>query len=587
MKKFSSIAVLLGFLGIFVLASSVRIVNLSNVPPGINRDEAALGYTAYSLLKTGRDEYGIKWPISLKSFGDYKLPVYAYLTIPFIATFGLNEFAVRLPSVLAGIFTVLLTYLIAKELFKKSSIALVASLVLAISPWHIFFSRVASEVNMAVFITAFAFYLFVKADKYLWFLPISSVLLAFTLFTYHGNHVFTPLLLGLLIIYNRKLFFSKIGIFSLVLFIALSAVIYKETLFTADRTKITGLLSINDPAIIHAKIEQNRLIYKNPFWGKIVNNKYIFFVEQFIYSYIRAFSPEFLFIKGGTNKQHNLPDFGNLYPIEIIFIFGGLYLMFKNREKYAPILFWWILLSPIGASLTKDAPHSARQFVIFPAVTLIIAYGIYKIANLFKKRFSYYSFIVTIGLVYIGSLFLFISKYFIVFPYKGYIDWGKGYKELVEKTVKYKKDYKEIFIARPDYSPYIYYLFYEKSDPVAVQKQLKRYPPTDEGFVHVAEFDDIKYQKLDWTDELLTPDRLYIDWVEGIPRGATKSAIIISKTELASLKKKNTDLTGIELGVLIRTKIVDMVLTPDGQPLFYLIGTFLATPSGTSHENLQ
>src|SRR5438874_1717900 len=100
---------------IVFLASILRFWNLGSVPPSLEWDEAALGYNAYSLLHTGRDEYGTLLPLNLKSFGDYKPAVYAYLDVPFVAIFGLNEFAVRLPSALAGIGLVIVIYFLMME----------------------------------------------------------------------------------------------------------------------------------------------------------------------------------------------------------------------------------------------------------------------------------------------------------------------------------------------------------------------------------------------------------------------------------------------------------------------------------------
>ena len=85
---------------IVLLAAVIRLWQLDSNPPGLTWDEAALGYNGYSIMQTGRDEYGSFLPLSLKSFGDYKPAVYAYLTIPFIAILGLTEWAVRLPSAL-------------------------------------------------------------------------------------------------------------------------------------------------------------------------------------------------------------------------------------------------------------------------------------------------------------------------------------------------------------------------------------------------------------------------------------------------------------------------------------------------------
>ena len=87
---------------VIVLAILIRVVNLSSVPPHLTPDEAALGYNAYSILKTGRDEHGAFLPIVFKSFGDYKPGLYVYLTVPFVGLMGLNEFSVRFPSALMG-----------------------------------------------------------------------------------------------------------------------------------------------------------------------------------------------------------------------------------------------------------------------------------------------------------------------------------------------------------------------------------------------------------------------------------------------------------------------------------------------------
>src|SRR3990167_9117761 len=97
---------------IFLLGFILRIIFLDIAPPGFNADEAALGYNAYSLIKTGKDEWGISFPLVFKSFSDYKPGLYVYMAIPFIAALGLNELAVRLPSVLLGAFSIILIYLL-------------------------------------------------------------------------------------------------------------------------------------------------------------------------------------------------------------------------------------------------------------------------------------------------------------------------------------------------------------------------------------------------------------------------------------------------------------------------------------------
>src|SRR3989338_6493487 len=114
----------LPLIGVVFLALVLRFYQLGQNPPSLDWDETAHGYNAYSILKTGRDEYGYKFPLSFRSFDDYKPPVYTYLVVPSIFVFGLNDFAVRMPSAFLGVLAVIFTYLMVYELFKNRKIAL-------------------------------------------------------------------------------------------------------------------------------------------------------------------------------------------------------------------------------------------------------------------------------------------------------------------------------------------------------------------------------------------------------------------------------------------------------------------------------
>ena len=131
----------LTFLVIIILAALLRLYNLNSVPLGFSEDEASTGYNAFSILKTAKDETGKFLPLTFESFGDYKLPVPVYLTVPFIAVLGLNELAVRLVPALFGILTILLIFLLTQKLFKNQNVSLISAFLLAVSPWHVQLSR--------------------------------------------------------------------------------------------------------------------------------------------------------------------------------------------------------------------------------------------------------------------------------------------------------------------------------------------------------------------------------------------------------------------------------------------------------------
>lgn len=570
---------------ITLLAWGLRFYKLADVPPGLNRDEAAIGYTAFSLLETGKDEYGKAYPLSFKSFGDWKVPVYFYLAMPFIRVFGLTEVAVRLPSALLGTVTVLLVFILIQKLFYQfkqvNTIALLGSLFLAISPWHIFMSRNASESNTAVFFVTLSLIFFLKSFKKPWFLIISFSVLSLSIFTYHGNHIFTPLLfIGLNIIYRNELKKNRYLISSILIFLFLSALIFSQTLFSADKTKISGLFPLGDDSLVYENIVKRRLEYpRQTFLVKILHNKPVYLVKTVVINYLKSISPEFLFISGGTNSQHNIPGFGNLYLWEAFVWPIGIIALILIYKKSGLFLLWWLLISPVAGSITKDAPHTNRMMGILPLPAIITALGVYTIAVFLDKIKFRITGKVIIFLIIAGNFLVFTDQYFNHFPYVSAKDWGNVYKQMVSEVTRIGNRYQGVVIAKPEVSPYIYFLFYDQINPSKFQNEVIRYPETAEGFQHVKKFANYNFEKINWTNELFLPNRLLIDWADGLPEIATHSAQIITQADLDRLNSQGWDTGGIKTGDLIISRIVDTIYLPDKTPYLYLIETLKSAPT--------
>src|SRR5258706_5616060 len=96
---------------IIFFGAVLRFTALSQMPPALNWDEISHGYSAYSILKTGHDEWGQLLPVTnFRAYGDYPLPLNLYLTIPFEVVFGLTTTAIRLPHALLGTLTIVAVY---------------------------------------------------------------------------------------------------------------------------------------------------------------------------------------------------------------------------------------------------------------------------------------------------------------------------------------------------------------------------------------------------------------------------------------------------------------------------------------------
>src|SRR3989339_356330 len=198
---------------IIILGAVLRLWGLGENPPGLYWDEVSLGWNAYSVLKTGYDEHGRFLPIdTFFAFGDYKPPLYIYAAVPSIWLFGLNEFAVRLPSALAGTLLIVVAYFLADLLRPGLAAArpglyrLLVAFLVAISPWSITLSRVGFESNLAVLFNALGFLFFLyavyRSAKWLPFSVLSFVLAAYT---FNANRVLSQLFLVVFsLVYYKK-----------------------------------------------------------------------------------------------------------------------------------------------------------------------------------------------------------------------------------------------------------------------------------------------------------------------------------------------------------------------------------------------
>lgn len=574
---------------IFLLGFFVRVYHIEQVPPGLNRDEASIGYTAYSLLMSGKDEYGKSWPVSFKSFGDWKLPLYIYTTIPFVKLFGLTDIAVRLPSVLFGSFTIFIAYFLSRELFRgqgknefslwMKKIPILSAFIFALSPWSIHLSRTGSEANFAVFFTSLGLLLHLRFNRNKWNILFGTFFLVLSLYIYHANHIFTLLLfLGLIVIYWRN---YKRGLsfwVSIFIYIILSLFIYSQTLFTADKTKISGLFATSDLALVYANVTLNRLQHtKFPNTvASFFHNKLLYTAEYTIRNYIKSYSPEFLFINGGDNTQHNIPDFGNFYLWEAPFLLLGVAYLISQKNQHKNLLIYWLLIAPAAASITKDAPHTARMAVVMPLLEILIAYGFLSFIRIYvfnKKKYSYLS-IFTLIILFIFNFAIWNDQYFIHFPQTRAATWGEGYTRLIA-YLNQNGDFgaSEVVMTRPEYSPYIYFLFYNKIDPIHFQDSVVRYAQTDEGFQHVAKFDNYYFRNIDWTDDLVIPNNLYIAWSDQVPGSATNSAVLVTSAVLQQLRNNNKDTSNLKIGDIVFTQKVGDIKLQNGDSMFTLIKT--------------
>jgi hypothetical protein len=168
-KKYQSIILILLILG---LAAFFRLCQIDSMPPGLYPDEAINGNDALTTLQT--NQWKVFYPENNGREG-----LFIWLLAWSFKIFGPAVWSLRLVSAIIGILTVLGLYCLTKQLFN-THIALLSSFFLAISFWHINFSRIGFRGILVPFCLVWSFYFLFKGLNAIrsWQLSSTSIIKA-------------------------------------------------------------------------------------------------------------------------------------------------------------------------------------------------------------------------------------------------------------------------------------------------------------------------------------------------------------------------------------------------------------------------
>lgn len=502
---------------ILVLAAVLRLYKLGEYPIHLTNDEAAIGYNAYSILETGRDEHGALLPVIFKSFGDWKPGLYIYLTVPSVAIFGLNEFSIRLPSAILGIIAVFLVFRVSEKLFKNSNIALASALSLAVLPWHIHFSRGAWEANLALTLQIAGIYYFLKSIEKNRNIIISALMFALSLWSYQSAKLASLIILvGLGIFYRKELFKinKKSLIVSFVMGVLLSLPII-ISLFSgkAGRLEVMSVFSYTRPLdyINETVFDQEDISDKSPLY-LLFHSEQLNLFRGILGRYLNYLSAKFLVFEGDwSNPRHTSEDSGYLLQVSITTFLAGLYVLIKRRySKEIGFVLFLLFTSQIPAALTRDSAHGVRSLGMIIPITIILGLGIYYLLN-FSKRYKYIIItLLTVGYIY--SLSLYLDAYFYQDKYFGAKDNFYGYKQAVYKINEIGDKYNKIIFSQSFDQPYIFFLFYNKVEPSLHQKNASYSEGISGDVGFVTKLGNIEFKPVDWYKDRGENDTLIVGY---------------------------------------------------------------------------
>ncbi|MFZ5376669.1 MAG: phospholipid carrier-dependent glycosyltransferase [Patescibacteria group bacterium] len=465
---------------VLFLALCFRFYKLSEIPRGLNWDEVSYAYNAYSLKETGKDEWGVSWPPFLKAFGDYKPALLSYLQIISFWFFGLTTFAVRFPTSLLGMTSIIALGVFVFSKTKDKWLSLAMMFLLTISPWHVHYSRIAMDpiVGFSFLMIGLAFFV---QKKWL-FKTLGMILLLVSMYTYNAERLLLPVFSGLYLSFLFLKNFLKKKPFKtflvkemwVVVFFGLSAIVFAYlTFFNSAGSRAISVLAIDKVKITE---NVNEIYFRSSVSGlpilRILNNKLVVIGNNFAKGYLLHFSSGFLFFDDNLSPRHAFSKYGNLLLIFIPFFIAGAVKKIRRPDDFSIFMISWLLISPLAAALTTDIPHSGRTLQMVVPIVYFVAVGVFYLIQLTKV-----SLIKKLTITFTLSVLLFNTAlywrdYLIFFPEESGLAFQNNIKQLanfIGDSIT-KNPEQVVYVINAPTDPAIFLAWYLQIDPNSWQK---------------------------------------------------------------------------------------------------------------------
>ncbi len=536
------------FLGILT-----RFYKLGQAPAGLYLDEAAQGYSAYSILKTGKDEFGKSFPVVFRSFTDFKTPIYIYLLVPLIPIFGLSKFTVRFPSFIFSVLSLPLIYLLIRKICSQKiakPLSLLTSLLLAISPWHILFGRTNFECNVALFFFLAGIYFFYQGLKKPSRLLISAIMLAIAIPSYHSQRLITPLMLLLLFIRHRQVLLGPKHRRFVCLGLLIGLLISLPTLSVAFSpgflARASGLNIFSHQRQMPTGFLEN---YRGPL-TEIINSSWFLSTQEFLSLYLSYFSPRNMFVLGDYDPRSSFPELSTFFLWQFPFYLYGLYLIFKNKslKELRFLTLALLLISPLPAAVTRDPYSTIRALPMVIPQLIIISLGLIKAFQILKKPIFKLATYGLFGLILIYSMAKLYSSVIVLNEHFRAKYWNYGWEQVVE--VLHKLDpHLPVVVDTARSEPYSQILFFLKFEPTTYQQENQEVP-LSQYYTNMSrnssrKIGNIITRVIDWEPDLLIEQYFVGD------------ALAISQQQIAVHK----------------LKLIEEIDYPDGSVAFRIVKT--------------
>lgn len=439
-------ALLLGCL--LIVAALFRLPLLGQVPNGLFLDEASRGYDAYALLLTGADQYGVRWPLFPEGIDDFTPVLYTLLVIPSVAALGLTEAAVRLPAALAGIATIVTTFLCGRRLFGSSA-ALVGAALVTISPWHILPSRTGAEWVLLPLFLSCGLWLLLRGREHGPSLVLGGLVLGVGLYSYAFARLLVPMLVaGFAVLWWRDVAVRwrwALAGAALLVFCAVPLIAFGLT--PAGQARLQAVVPLDR--------------YQG-----------LALIPYALANYASYFGPGFLIWGSEPTDHHRLAGFGPILPMMAPLALAGIVAVILRPTRSGLFCLWWLLAAPASAALHRESPSSALLLGAIPAWHLVCGHGTSVLVQI-AGRWRPWDRPVVVGVILVSSLVtaaLVARALYSDYPVYAADDWLYGSREAVTYLEAHREAYDDVLVSDRLPTPHVLMLFFAAPDPASYQR---------------------------------------------------------------------------------------------------------------------
>lgn len=413
--RFRVFTILLIFLILGWFLFTYRILE---VPPGINGDEASIGYNAALIAKNGRDSSGEFLPLftAVKGSNDWKQPMTIYATVLAFRLFGSSYFMLRAVSVLFVLLSAVLIFFLIYE-FIDLKTAIWGLVIFAATPIVMIQSHLALENIAPVPFIAFWLWMIVKYCKHLKlkYLILAGVSLGISIFSYLGLRLIAPPL-----VITTAIFIYYLG---------------RKTPKVAIRRILIFLLVVVPFWVI---LLMSKYQYPGSILGQYRPSKLLSY-QQLLLPYLSSFDPSFLFIKGDATPYHSTGKHGMFLLASLPLFILGLGRIIRSKQPVLIFILSNFFLTPVLYGWASDVYRASRLMSLTPFYVVIASLGMGVVFSIRKKLWRLFVVVTILTLIFLNFMD-FLGNYWFDYPNRVKAEFSKPYHLVFQRAHQLTKE---------------------------------------------------------------------------------------------------------------------------------------------------